>query len=89
MYAEAIEKNLALRLAFEKACVDLGISAADTNRRENLALMMLKIGLGSSPGSRYSFENEPLKTPPLSVKVTSAPTLPVSGSICFQTPATV
>jgi hypothetical protein len=43
MYAEAIEKNLALRLAFEKACVDLGISAADTSRRENLALMMLKI----------------------------------------------
>jgi hypothetical protein len=43
MYAEAIEKNLALRLAFEKACVDLGMSAADTNRRENLALMMLKI----------------------------------------------
>jgi hypothetical protein len=43
MYAEAIEKNLALRLAFEKAYVDLGVSAADTNRRENLALMMLKI----------------------------------------------
>jgi len=43
MYAEAIEKNLALRLAFEKACADLGIWAVDTARRENLALIMLKI----------------------------------------------
>jgi len=42
------EQLLALRIAFDKACVELGIGAnsGDEDRRQQLAVMMLSIASG-------------------------------------------
>ena len=41
MYTEILADDVTLRLVFHQACIDLGLPAEATTRRENLALIML------------------------------------------------
>jgi hypothetical protein len=43
MYIEIVNGDDALRLAFEKACIELCVASAEVERREQLALVMLTI----------------------------------------------
>ena len=43
IFTEILKDELELRVAFEKACVDLGVAPFDMARRENLALIVLSV----------------------------------------------
>jgi hypothetical protein len=43
IYLEILKDEVQLRVAFEKACADLGVAPFDLARRENLALIVLSI----------------------------------------------
>jgi len=43
VFSEILKDELELRVAFEKACVELGVAPFDMERRENLALVVLSI----------------------------------------------
>jgi hypothetical protein len=43
IFSEILKDELELRVAFEKACVELGVAPCDMARRENLALVVLSI----------------------------------------------